>query len=72
MAPLEVGDLEAVLSPCYLNEQDAIQVAIGSGAQAAVWLREHVRKLPLIGELGNCFAPPQSEYEFPRDLYAYR
>jgi len=69
----EGGSLEARLSPCYLNDQDALQVALGEGTRASRWLRDEVRKLPLgaAGLIGDCFAPPKQEYVFPRDLFRY-
>ena len=69
----ERGSAEAALSPCYLNTQFPYDVVLGGGRNLSSWLREYVRgHVPIAGHaLGDCLAPPQREYVFPRDLYAY-
>ena len=69
----ERGSPSAALSPCYLNFEFPYDVVLGGGRKLSSWLREYVRShVKVVGKaLGECFAPPEHEYVFPRDLYAY-
>ena len=66
--------MQSVISPCYLNRMDISEVAVGWGKYTLEIFRNLVNRFspfttgyPL--ELVNCFASPQKEYIFPRDLY---
>jgi hypothetical protein len=70
----EQGSDQSEISPCYLNRMDVAEVAVGWGKYSLEWIRNILNRFIPFGighpfELINCFAPPQKEYVFPRDLY---
>lgn len=72
----EQGSLQSELSPCYLNRMDISEIAVGWGKYTMELIRSFIntfypwtRGYPF--ELINCFAPPEKEYVFPKDLYPY-
>ena len=71
----EAKSRNAKASPCYLNEENALEVGFGNDALARLGprIRAALDKLPVaaVKDLGECFAPPPEEYQFPRDLYRY-
>lgn len=66
----EGSSLVARRSPCYLNRMDPTEIAFG-------WDKVHTERLKMflggmprvVGfELGDCLAPPERGFVFPRDL----
>ena len=58
--------------PCYLNEENSLEVAFGAdwAGAAAPEIRAFLASLSL-DEAAACFSPPKEEYVFPRDLFRY-
>jgi hypothetical protein len=62
------------LSPCYLNRMDVSEISIGMGRGAVEVLRYLVTWLVPFSsngypfEMVKCLAPPNKEYQFPKDL----
>ena len=58
--------------PCYLNEENALEVAFGAdwAAAAGPEIRAFLAGLGA-DKAAACFSPPPEEYAFPRDLFRY-
>ena len=58
---------------CYLNLQLSLDLVFGFGGDVSrrLWNALQSNLKSLGGILGNCVAPPNEEYIFPRDLYRY-
>ena len=55
-------------SPCYLNLVNPVDVAMGEGSFAdAAALVHDLNTGGVIGDIGECLAPPSSEPTFPQD-----
>ena len=58
---------------CYLNLQLSLDLVFGFGGDLSrtLWNALETNLKSLGGMIGNCLAPPNEEYVFPRDLYRY-